>query len=184
MLDVADALADVVPSVGDLLRRRAALEVDEDRGAASRGVAPEEIEIWGLLQRAFEPLGDLIQRVLDGGAGPRRAHHHGLDDEGRVLVAAKPEIGESAGRHRHQHDIDDQRAIAECPLRQVQLLHDSDPSSRTFWPGRSACTPALTTMSPVSSPCDTVTVAGSKRKMSTLRVDTVSVFGSTIHTAG
>src|SRR5262245_56473582 len=74
--------------------------------------------------------------------------------------------------------------MIEGPLRQVQLLHEPDPSTRTFWPGRSACTPAVTTTSPVSSPSATVTVAGSKRASSTFLISTVDDLGSTIQTAG
>jgi hypothetical protein len=43
MADVTDALANVIPDVGDLARRRAAFQIDEDgRGAGTR-VAAQEI---------------------------------------------------------------------------------------------------------------------------------------------
>ena len=100
-------------SVGDLLRRSCCpCRLTKIVVTPARGEAAQEIEMRGLLQLALEPLGDLLQRVLDGRAGPRRLHHHGLDDEGRVLVAAEPEIGEDAGGHRDDHEVDDERAIA------------------------------------------------------------------------
>ena len=42
--------------------------------------------------------------------------------------------------------------MPERPFREIESAHGSDPSRRTFWPGCSACTPAVTTISPVSRP--------------------------------
>ena len=58
------------------------------------------------------------------------------------------------------------------------------PAAGPSGPGASTCTPAVTTTSPVSSPCEITTVAGSYRRTSTLRRDTVWLCGSTTHTAG
>ena len=63
-------------------------------------------------------------------------------------------------------------------------LTTSAPSRRTFWPGCSAWTPAVTTISPPSSPPEIATVAGSKRRTSTGCSDTVRFAGSTTQTAG
>ena len=65
MAHVSDALADMVPNVGHLARRRAALQVDEDRGRAGAGEAAQEIEARGFLERALDPLCHLIERFLD-----------------------------------------------------------------------------------------------------------------------
>ena len=58
------------------------------------------------------------------------------------------------------------------------------PSRRTFCPGRSACTPAVTTSSPPSRPCDTTMLDEPCRSSSTGRSDTSCVLGSTTQTAG
>ena len=84
------------------------------------------------LQLALEPLGDLLERVFDGGPGPGGLNHHRLDDEGRVLVAAEPEVGHDAGDHRDDHEVDDERAVLERPFRKIEPGHGSDPSRRTF----------------------------------------------------
>ena len=83
-----------------------------------------------------------------------------------------------------EHEIGHKRTVPERPFGEVEALHDAAPSRRTFWPGRSVCTPAVTTISPVSSPCEMTTSAGSYRETSTLRSDTVWLLGSTTHTAG
>ena len=67
-------------------------------------VAAQKVELRRFLQLALDPLGDLLERVLDGGARPRRLDHHRLDDEGRVLVAAEPEVGRKPGDHRDDHE--------------------------------------------------------------------------------
>src|SRR3954449_8759099 len=76
--DVAHLLADLIPDVRHLRRRRRALQVDEDRGPARTRVALQVIEVRSLLQLALETIRDLLERVADRRAGPVRLHHHGL----------------------------------------------------------------------------------------------------------
>ena len=130
------------------------------------------------------PFGDLQHRLVEGGAGPRRLHHHRAKGERRILVAAETEESEAAGEHGGEHEVDDERAALDRPLREIGADHDAAPSRRTFWPGRSAWTPAVTTISPASSPCATTTLTGLWRATSILRSATVAVAGSTTQTAG
>src|SRR5271169_3130615 len=183
MAHVADTLADVIPDVGDFARGRFALQIDEDCRDAGCGIAAQEIQLRRLLQRALEALGHLIQSVFHRRAGPCGLNHHRLDDEGWIFTAAQAQIRHDSVDHRDDHEIDDKRSVFERPLRKVEPHHDSDPSSRTFCPGWRAWTPAVTTISPVSSPWETAAVAWSKRNTSTLRIDTVWLDGSTIQTA-
>ena len=120
MPHVADALADVVPDVRHLAGRCLALQVDEDRRQAGAGVAAQEVEVRRLLQRALDALGDLEQRVVDRGARPGGLHDHRLDDEGRVLVAAKASEGGQPGHDRRDHQVDDERAMAQRPLGEIE----------------------------------------------------------------
>src|SRR5262249_56701928 len=82
----------------------------------------------------------------------------------------------------HDHQEDGERAVPEGPFREVG--HGGAPSRRTFWPGWSACTPAVTTISPPSRPWETSTVAGSKRSICTLCSDTVIFSGSASQSGG
>ncbi len=70
--DVADALADMIPDVRHLLRCGRAFQIDEDGGDAGAREAAQEVEMRRFLQLALEPLGDLLERLFDGGAGPGR----------------------------------------------------------------------------------------------------------------
>ncbi len=63
-------------------------------------------------------------------------------------------------------------------------IYEASFSSRTFWPGRNACTPAVTTVSPGARPSPTTTEPGSCRRMLMLRSDTVEVARSTTQMAG
>ena len=85
LADIADLLADLIPDVRHLLGADGALQVDEDRRHAGARVAAQEVEVRRFLQLALEPLGDLLQRVFEGRAGPGRLHDHRLDDEARGL---------------------------------------------------------------------------------------------------
>ena len=71
------------------------------------------------------------------------------------------ELSADAGDGERNHEIDDQRLVPERPQREVEPVHGAPPMSRTFCPGRSVCTPAVTTISPGCRPPATVTVAGS-----------------------
>ena len=117
MPHVADALADMVPNVRNLAGRCFTLQVDEDGRQARACVAAQEVEARRFLQRALDALGDLEKRVIDRGARPGGLNDHRLDDESRVLVAAKPRVSGDPGKNRRDHHIDDERAVAERPLR-------------------------------------------------------------------
>src|SRR4029077_1618195 len=86
--------------------------------------------------------------------------------------------------HDDEHEIGHKGTVAKRPFGEVEALHQTAPSNRTFWPGSRVCTPAVTTRSPASSPCETTTVAGSCRRTSTSRREAVLLCGSTTHTAG
>ena len=75
--------------------------------------------------------------------------------------------------HREDHQEDDQRALASAPIPTGSGRSRLRVSSRrTFWPGRSACTPAVTTTSPGFRPRATCTVVGVRtRATSMLRSD-------------
>ena len=113
-----------------------------------------------LLELPLEALGDLLERVVEGRAGPAGADDHGLDRERRVLGPPQGKVGADPRDQDDEHQEDDEGAMADGPRGQVEA-HDVTPSRRTFCPGRSAWTPAVTTTSPASMPWETVTLAGS-----------------------
>src|SRR5262249_152712 len=156
--DIIDLLAHLVPDIADHARRRTVLQVEKDCRLAGRRIAADVIEIRRLLQLLLDAVGDLQQRVIDGSARPRCLHHHSLDAEGSVLLPAEPQIRNYARRHDDDHKKPNERLAADRPVREVERsLHGVAVENFTFWPGRSACTPAVTTMSPSSIPCATIT---------------------------
>src|SRR5262249_41004352 len=156
---IADALAYVIPDVRHLLRSRRVFQIDEDCRHSGTGVAADKIQAGRFLKRAFESLSDLLKGVLNGGAWPGRRNHHRLNDKRWVLVAAETVVRNQTRNDRRHHEIDDERAMLERPFREIG--HDVCANKRTFWPGWRACTPAVTTISPVSRPWETTTVPGS-----------------------
>src|SRR4029450_3110896 len=165
--NVAHLLAHLGPDVRYVGRRRGVLQVHEDRGAAGAGVALDVVEAWRLLQLALQSVSDLLQGVVDGGAGPLRGHYHGLDGKVGILAAAELEVTADACDHDHQHEVGHERAVPQGPFGEVEAFHQPSPSRRTFWPGRSICTPAVTTTSPFSSPREITTPAASHRRHAT-----------------
>ena len=87
--------------------------------------------------------------------------------------------------HDDEHEIGHQRTVPDRPFGEVEAVHRAAPRSRTFWPGRSICTPAVTTTSPVSSPLRDHdarwVVAQRPRHCAATRSGSC---GSTTHTAG
>ncbi len=120
MTHVADTFADVVPDVRNFPGARAVLEVDENRGHAGARETAQEVKIWRFLQRALESFGDLLEHVVDAGAGPRSLHYHRFNDERRVFIAPEPHEGEKPRQHRNDHQVDGQRPVLERPFRKVE----------------------------------------------------------------
>ena len=102
-----------------------------------------------------------FMRFFDGGAGPCGLHHHGLDDEGRVLAAAQPVVGGKPRQHRDDHQVDGDRTVLQRPFGEIEAaglprswLASEQPDLLARC---SACTPAVTTMSPASGRSPTAT---------------------------
>ena len=89
LLDVADLLARLIPEIRHLGRGRRVLEGHEHHGLAGLGVALQIVEVRQLLELLLDAVGDLLHGFQRRGAGPQRLHHHGLDGERRVLLAAE-----------------------------------------------------------------------------------------------
>ena len=100
-LDVGDLVADLSPrSPGTSGPRSVLMQVDEDGGLAGRRVAVGVIERAQLLELLLDPVGDLVEHLVDRGARPVGLDDHGLDGEGRIFFAAKLSIGEDARDQR------------------------------------------------------------------------------------
>ena len=151
-LDVLHLLANLVPGVRHLLRPGRSLQIHEDRRLARPGVALQVVEVRRFLQLALDPLGDLKQRIVQRRARPLRLHHHRLDGEGGVLVAPQSQVGGDAEDNERRHQEVYNGTVRDRPGGQVEAVIAQSPSRRTFWPGRKACTPAVTTTSPSLSP--------------------------------
>ncbi len=100
---VADVLAHLVPDVGNLVRRRRLLQVNEDRRLPGDGVAAQAIEVVGLLQGALEPLGHLLHGLVHRGTGPAGRDDHRARGDRRVLATPQLEEGHDAGHHGQDH---------------------------------------------------------------------------------
>ena len=66
---------------GILFARVLSLRLTKIVVTPARRETTQEVKIWGFLQCALESLGDLLEHVVDAGAGPRRLHHHRFNDE-------------------------------------------------------------------------------------------------------
>src|SRR5579871_101393 len=103
MAHISDILANLIPGVGNFLRARAALQVDEDRSEAGLRIAAQEVQVVRFLQFALEPLCDLLERIFDACSGPRSLNDHRLDDECGILATAETKIGHNAGDDGNYH---------------------------------------------------------------------------------
>ena len=65
------------------------------------------------------------------GAWPQCLHHHGLDGEWRVFLAAEFAILKSAGERDDQHEVDDKALVLQRPAGEVEgsSLADTPDSS-------------------------------------------------------
>jgi hypothetical protein len=113
--DITDALADVIPDVGDLARRRASFQRHEDGGETGAGVAAQKVQARRFLERALDPLRHLVDCLLQGRARPRRLHDHRPEGECRILVAAEAIVGDRAHDGQREHAIHDEGTMTERP---------------------------------------------------------------------
>src|SRR5690606_16205696 len=167
---VADLLADLVVEFGDLARSHGVAGREDHLGLAGARVRAHELVVAGLHDLAFDRLGDLFRDLGGVGARPQGVDHHHLEGELGILAAAQAEVGVRAGDRGHQHRVQDQAAMAQCPRRKVEAhAQEAPPASvaaarpsasigRTGSPSRSRCPPAATTCSPDCSPEVTSTV--------------------------
>src|SRR6266403_486156 len=106
----------LVPDVRHLSAYHRAFEGDENRRCAGNGVALDVVETRSFLELLLYSIGDLLERVRDVGARPQDLDYHGLDRKVRVFVAAKSQIGQSAGRNDDHHQKPNERAVRERPF--------------------------------------------------------------------
>ena len=133
ILDVAHLLADLIPDVRNIGLGRRSLQRHENGGDAGLGVALDVVEMRRFLELALDALGQLLQRLIDGRPRPLGLDHHGLDGEGGVLAAPEAGVAPGAGQRDHQHEIEDQRSVADRPGGKVEpLFHVAPPRRRTF----------------------------------------------------
>src|SRR4029077_12502892 len=131
----AYVLANLIPYVGNLSGRGLPFQIDEYGREAGTRIAAQEIEAFGFLQFALEPLGHLRKRVVESRAGPGGLHDHRSEGESRILVAAEPQIGGEAADGHHDHQEYGERAVFERPFGKIGADHEDDPSRRILRPG-------------------------------------------------
>ena len=107
LFDVADLLARLIPDVRNIPGARCILESHHDHGFSGLGVALEIVDVRQLLELLLDAIGDLLNGLERCSSGPQRLHHHGLDGEWRVLLAAELAISDSTGNGDDQHEVDD-----------------------------------------------------------------------------
>ena len=161
---IAHLLAHLIPDIRHHGGRRVIAQVDEDHRLAGAGIAVQPVQMRGLLQLVLQPVGDKVHHVRARSAGPIGRHDHGLDGEGRVLVARQVHVAEGSGHQRRDHQKDHERPVGQRPGRQVELCgagHCAASHRVTSWPGRSLLTPAVTTMSPAARLPDSTAASAS-----------------------
>src|ERR1700730_6337271 len=158
------------------------MEIDKDGRLSGRRIAVREIEVAELLELALDPIGHLVDHLVDRGAWPVRLDDHRLDGEGRVFFTAKVLIGQNPTDQRCEHQVPHERPMLERPFGQVESGHWLASKILTVWPGDKLWTPAVTTRSPAARPPLTVIVPVLLPLSFTSRSATVRVRGSTTHT--
>src|SRR5207342_1993889 len=121
--DVADLLAHLVPDIRNVLRmQRIARDENHLRFARAR-VRADELVLAGLHQLLLDALGDFTRDLVGGRARPQRPYHHRLEGEGRILGLAQVAVRPGADQRQQQHRVDDESAVVQRPLGQVETTH-------------------------------------------------------------
>ncbi len=94
--DIADFLADLVPRVGDLRRRRGVLDREEQHRLAGARIAAQEVDVGRLLELARDTVGHFLLDLARGRARPESLDHHDLESERRVFRLRELAVREHA----------------------------------------------------------------------------------------
>jgi hypothetical protein len=120
--DIADFLANLVPSGWYLRGRRRVLHGEEQRRLSGPRIAALEIDLRNFLQLAGDDIGHFFLNLPRGRAGPERADHHDLEREGRIFGLRQSSIRENA-EQRHQHENEyHQCLMLQSPAGQVEAM--------------------------------------------------------------
>ena len=122
-LDIRDHVADADPGRLDVSRLCRVSQIDEYGGLARDRHALGVVEQFQLLELLFDPVGDLARHLFGRCARPLRLDHHGLDGEVGIFLTTKLKVGKEACRHEGDHEIPDERTMAERPVGKVERLH-------------------------------------------------------------
>ena len=126
--NVRHHLADALPDLGDMLAANGLVQFDIDDRLPRHGDRAGKVQLVQFLQLLLDPLGDLIQRLVNRGAGQGRADHHHLDGEVRVFLAPQIGIGNRPRQHRHDQQEPHKAAMFQRPVGQIEpwpVIHGS-----------------------------------------------------------
>jgi hypothetical protein len=74
------------------------------------------VETRCFLKFSLYALGDLVERVLQCGAGPVCLDDHGFDGDSGIFVSPEAEVGAGARHHQHDHQVRNERAVPDGPI--------------------------------------------------------------------
>ena len=120
--DIADLLANLVPGIRHPRRRCGILDGEEQSRLAGPRVAAQKIHIGSLLQLARDPIGHFLLHLPRRRTGPRRADHHDLEGERRILGLRELAVGQHAEQRQQRQQENHQRLMPEGPARQIEAV--------------------------------------------------------------
>src|SRR3984893_15520354 len=181
-LDVRNHVADARPGRRDVASLRRVAQIDEDGCLARDGDALGIVERLQLFEFLLDPVGDLARHFLRRSARPLRPDHHGLDGEIRIFLPPQLQVCEETRRHEGDHEIPDERTMAERPVGKRKGFHSvASCSMRTCCPCLRLWIPAVTMRAPLErTPVTWMPLSSSER--STPCSETVFVEGSMTQT--
>ena len=95
-------------------------------------MAAHEVQIRHFLQLAFQPFGDLQERIIQRRARPFGLNDHRPEGERGIFVATEAVKGGETGDDGDDHKKNNQRAVAQRPGRKIEAAHGFVPIIRTF----------------------------------------------------
>ncbi len=162
-LDVAELLARLIPGLALVFLRGAAAN---GQGHAAEALPRERhdlLVVVDLLELLLHAVQHFVLDLLRRGARPDHDRRHRRHGEVRVLELPEPREADDAGHRDHEDQEQDDGAVLERPLREIEGFHraawrvvvalpSAAPESATRSPGAILCTPATTTSSPAGGP--------------------------------
>ena len=117
--NVVEFLADLIPSIRNILASYRVLDLNKRHHPVCDAVGQKEVELGRLPEFVLDATSDVALHLIGGGSRPNRPNNHRLDRKGRVFGSPHLPIGHQTRNAACDHQKPNKRRVRHRPSRKV-----------------------------------------------------------------